>query len=285
MPELPEVETMVRGIRSVMEQSVITRFLQCPCDCQPLPISPAFEEFSKRIQGRQIEKVWRRAKRIVIELASSRSNPTEFIVFEPRMTGLALVADPPDVEHLRFEFQLKSASGKSSVFFWDRRGLGTLSLLTEQEFAERLGPNQLGPDALEISSNELFQRLRQTSRQVKVSLLDQKLVAGVGNLYASEILHEAGVHPETISQKISRPRVERIHTAMHRILNEAILYEGSTLNDGTYRNALNKDGSYQNKHRVYAKTGEPCQTCGLVPITRIVQAQRATFFCRKCQRK
>lgn len=283
MPELPEVETMVRGIRDSMVNCKIESFELCRCDRKPMAMKPDYKEFSRRIVGTVVQSVRRLAKRIVICLSSG-----EYIVFEPRMTGLALVADPPSVEHLRFRFHLASETDSSpdtrSVWIWDRRGLGTLRLLTSDQFQEQLGPKVLGPDALDVSIDELTSILRTTKREVKVALLDQKLIAGIGNLYASEILHEAKVHPQTTCSRISKQKFRQIHMAMHRILNEAILYEGSTLNDGTYRNALNKDGSYQNKHKVYAKAGDLCSSCEKSTIVRIVQAQRSSFFCPRCQR-
>lgn len=280
MPELPEVETMVRGIRPVMECAKILELRACECDRKPLSISPEQPEFFERVRNCDIEAVERLAKRVVWRLSSG-----DAIVFEPRMTGLVLVSDPPSVEHLRFEFRLSLQKKRHSVWIWDRRGLGTLRLFTKEEFETALGGNALGPDALSISAEDLHRRLKKTQRHIKVAMLDQKLVAGVGNLYASEILHEARIHPETVASKLSLKRVLRIHAAMNRILLEAITYEGSTLSDGTYRNALNNDGSYQSKHRVYAKEGERCVSCDHSTIRRIVQAQRSTFYCPHCQRK
>lgn len=279
MPELPEVETMVRGIRPAIESAVVLQLLATPCQRKPLSLSPSFKTMQRRITQRCITQVRRLAKRVVLEFDNGN-----LLVFEPRMTGLVLLSDPPTVEHLRFEFQLQRGNDCSSFWIWDRRGLGTLTLYTPAEFEQHFGDGKLGPDALEISLEILQRRLQQTDRPVKVALLDQKLLAGVGNLYASEILHESGIHPELPGSQLRRPQVQKLHAAMLRILQEAIAYEGSTLNDGTYRNALNKDGSYQNKHRVYAKAGEQCITCGQGTILRIVQAQRSTFFCPRCQR-
>jgi formamidopyrimidine-DNA glycosylase len=121
---------------------------------------------------------------------------------------------------------------------------------------------------------------------VKVALLDQRAVAGIGNLYASEILHLAEVHPAKRCDKISRRQWQAIADATHEILEHAIRYEGSTLSDGTYRNALNQNGGYQNHHRVYDRATKPCPRCGpATQIKRIVQAQRSTFFCAACQRR
>lgn len=122
-----------------------------------------------------------------------------------------------------------------------------------------------------------------TERAIKVVLLDQKVVAGIGNLYASEILHRAGIHPGKESSSISPGELKRMVQAVQDILLTAIEYEGSTLGDGTYRNALNQNGRYQNKHQVYKREGQPCLICSKGQIIRVVQAQRATFFCPRCQ--
>jgi formamidopyrimidine-DNA glycosylase len=134
---------------------------------------------------------------------------------------------------------------------------------------------------------ELFQRqLGGSRRAIKVALLDQRAVAGIGNLYASEILHLAGVHPARTCDRIARVQWEAIADATREILETAIHYEGSTLGDGTYRNALNQAGGYQNHHRVYDRDGEACLRCGRgSKIMRIIQAQRSTYFCATCQSK
>ena len=106
----------------------------------------------------------------------------------------------------------------------------------------------------------------------------------MGNLYASEILHLAGVHPESRCDALRPVQWNRIHAAMVEVLAEAIRYEGSTLADGTYRNALNGEGGYQQHHRVYDRAGQLCPTCQRSTIERIVQAQRSTFFCPQCQK-
>jgi len=124
---------------------------------------------------------------------------------------------------------------------------------------------------------------KRTRRAIKVALLDQKLVAGIGNLYASEILHRAGISPLLPANKLSKADRKNISRATKTILKKAIRYEGSTLSDGTYRNALNKSGGYQNAHCVYDRAGELCKSCAHEMIVRIVQNQRSTFFCPHCQ--
>ena len=169
------------------------------------------------------------------------------------------------------------------LWFWDRRGLGTLQLLSDEQLTARYGSDDIGPDALEVTPNLLRQRLGKSRRAIKVALLDQRAVAGIGNLYASEILHVARVNPQLPCAELSSARWQRIADATRHVLEEAVRYEGSTLSDGTYRNALNQAGSYQNQHRVYDRADEPCPRGCRSVVQRIVQAQRSTFFCPKCQ--
>ncbi|MEM1305321.1 MAG: zinc finger domain-containing protein, partial [Planctomycetota bacterium] len=167
-------------------------------------------------------------------------------------------------------------------WYWDRRGLGNVRLLSPGEQRTVFGPDRLGPDGLVVTAADLRDRLRQSRRAVKVALLDQKVVAGIGNIYAAEILHVAGVHPGTPCRRLTKKRWRAVADATHEVLEDAIRHEGSTLGDGTYRNALNQDGSYQNQHRVYGLEGQRCRRCD-DEIRRVVQAQRSTFFCPGCQ--
>ena len=278
MPELPEVETMRRGIAGIAG-STIAAAIRLPCKRRPILVQPRPSALARRISGQRIEEVGRLGKRVVLRLASG-----DRLIFEPRMTGLVLVADPPTEEHLRFRLDL--ADGPiPHVWYWDRRGLGSVRLISEHELSEQLGSRKLGPDALALSADELRRRLAESRRAIKVALLDQRAVAGIGNLYASEILHLARVHPAKRCDLLARAQWDEIHARMLEVLHAAIRHEGSTLSDGTYRNALNQAGGYQNMHRVYDRAGERCGNCRTTEIVRIVQAQRATFFCPTCQSK
>lgn len=278
MPELPEVETMVRGIRESVEGRLISGFRECPCPCKPIAMTPGIKTIRSRVLNQKIVAVRRLAKRVVLDLESEDS-----FVIEPRMTGLMLLSDPPDTGHLRLEWLLQKGRSKTSLWFWDRRGLGTVRLYRKAELASALGPDKLGPDALVVSLNDLKYRFSKTSRAIKVALLDQKMLAGIGNLYASEILHLSQIHPEREANQLTGSEVQALHKAMKQILKTAIRYEGSTLGDGTYRNALNQSGGYQNKHRVYGREGKDCPSCKGASIIRVVQAQRSTFYCPCCQ--
>jgi formamidopyrimidine-DNA glycosylase len=277
MPELPEVETMRRGVMPVVG-SRIEKAERPACKCRPITFHPRIDAFDRRVRGKTIADVGRRGKRVMIVLADHQT-----IVIEPRMTGLVLLADPPGPEHLRLRLHL-SGGPAEQLLFWDRRGLGTVRLLRPSEIETAIN-QKLGVDALDITCEQLRQSLCNSRREIKVALLDQAAVAGIGNLYAAEILWVAGVDPRTRCNRLSAPQWHRIHAGISEVLLEAILHEGSTLSDGTYRNALNKSGGYQNYHRVYDRADAICPRCGEGTIRRIVQSQRSTFFCPKCQRK
>ncbi len=266
---------MRRGIAAIAGRQIASAE-RLKCQRRPINIQPRPATLARRIIGRKIEEVGRLGKRVVLKLDSG-----DRLIFEPRMTGLVLVADPPTREHLRF--RLDMADGPiPHIWYWDRRGLGSVRLLTKQQFADQLGSGRLGPDALALSPDELRNRLALSRRAIKVALLDQRAIAGIGNLYASEILHLARVHPAKRCDVLTRDQWAAIHLYMIEVLETAIRHEGSTLSDGTYRNALNQSGGYQNHHRVYDRAGKPCMSCGTA-IIRTIQAQRSTFFCPNCQ--
>lgn len=278
MPELPEVETMRRGILGV-QGATITAAQRAACAKRPISISPRIDRLNKQIAGQKIERIDRLGKRVVLV-----TEKMDRLIFEPRMTGLVLISDPPTIEHLRFRLSLKNCKVKE-LLFWDRRGLGKVICLSDAQYQQKLLSGKLGPDAMVVTAVDFRQRFKSSRREVKVALLDQSAVAGIGNLYASEILHLAGVHPQARCNRLSIAQWNEIHQRMVEVLSLAIEYEGSTLSDGTYRNALNKSGGYQNEHRVYDRAGDRCPTCDASTIVRIVQCQRSTFFCKQCQRK
>ncbi|HET6881573.1 MAG TPA: DNA-formamidopyrimidine glycosylase family protein, partial [Pirellulales bacterium] len=236
MPELPEVETMRRGIAGVVGRR-IEAVLRPRCKLRPIEIAPDLARFRRRVVGRAIAAVDRVGKRVVLRLSGKHNADGDAIVIEPRMTGLVLLADPPDREHLRLGFSFTGGSFPE-LWFWDRRGLGSVRLVSPEEFAIRFGTDRLGPDALRILPEELTARLAASRREVKVALLDQRALAGIGNLYASELLHRSGIHPRRRCDRLKHDDWRRLHAAMRDVLEEAILHEGSTLSDGTYRNAL-----------------------------------------------
>ena len=277
MPELPEVETMRRGLLPTIG-GIITAITEPSIPYRPIKIKPGIMQFRKRALGATVVAVDRVAKRVLVRLCTGDS-----IVMQPKMAGIAMVSSPPTDQHTRMVFDLAGAA-VDRFLYWDRRGLGTVCLWTQEQIAEHLGPDKLGPDASIVDQTTFVDRFGKIDREVKVALLDQRVVCGIGNLYAAEILHAAKVHPSARCSDLNKSTWKRIHRETIRILCDAIEKEGSTLSDGTYRNAINGEGSYQNQHRVYDRADETCLTCRKGTIERIVQAQRSTFFCPRCQK-
>ena len=285
---------MVRGVRPHAVGRTITALKRprggvnaAGAPLRPIALTPALSSMAARVRGKLIDAVERRAKRVVLRLAGGRA-----LAIEPRMTGLMLLGAPPTTDHVRLELHLGPGGDSSSddypvLRFWDRRGLGTVTLYEPGELDTRLGPDKLGPDPLALGIQEwtasLTAALKKTGRPVKVALLDQKIAAGIGNLYASETLFHARIAPDRPANELKRSEAARLAAAVVEVLTEAIRYEGSTLSDGTYLNALGDPGRYRNEHRVYQRHGAPCPRCGAA-IVRTVQAQRSTFHCRVCQR-
>ncbi len=181
---------MRRGVAAI----VGGRIVEVPavrCGKRPIHISPPLAKFRRRVVGCRVIDVGRVGKRVIVHLDSE-----EAIVIEPRMTGLALVTEPPNREHLRFRLQLTGGRAKE-LLYWDRRGLGSVRLVTPDEFEKLFGLQKIGPDALTVSPELLRERLAASRRAIKVALLDQRAIAGIGNLYAAEILHLAVIHPES----------------------------------------------------------------------------------------
>ncbi len=277
MPELPEVETMRRGLLPCVGGKIVS--VQKPRSrYRPIVIEPPLPKLRRRVLGCRIVAVERLGKRVVVRLSSGDS-----LILQPKMAGLVLVGLPPNQAHARLVIELSGVEA-SPIIYWDQRGLGTIRLWTAEEMKSYLESGAMGPDALSIDFEDFYARFSASHREVKPTLLDQKRVAGIGNLYASEILHRCRIQPQRLADQLSQATWRKVYLATIDILQEAIFYEGSTLGDGSYRNAKNNPGSYQNAHQVYDRAGQVCKQCKRGIIRRIVQAQRSAFFCPCCQR-
>lgn len=275
MPELPEVETIRRDLAPELEGRRITavRIHHDDIIINALPGA----EFRRRLEGRHILAVDRRAKWLLLRLDLG------ILVTQLRMTGRFAVgrgAVPPlaGFRHVAAEFDLDDGR---TLFYDDVRRLGGFLLLSEPEWA--LEESRFGPEPLDsgFRAADLGQALRRGRAPVKNALMDQSRVAGVGNIYASEALHRARIDPTRPVSDLTDEEVRRLHRSLRRILRSSLDSSGTTFRD--YRAVNGRSGSFQTLLEVYGRDGEPCTNCGQV-ILRIVQAGRSTYYCPGCQR-
>lgn len=273
MPELPEVETIARGLaRRVTGDEIESVWL----GEKPEPLKSPPQEIAAALEHTRIAQVRREGKHIVFDLQKTQgANCARQWIVHLGMTGRMLVADAgADVEkHTHAIARLRSGR---ELRFVDPRRFGRLSVT--QPDAPFKGP---GAEPLEISL-EGFQRLfRGRKTPIKSALLNQKLLHGVGNIYADESLFRAGIRPLRHAGRLKPDELKHLHSALRQVLREAIKAGGSSVSD--YVDANGEKGFFQLRHRVYLRTGEPCLACK-TPIKRTVLAGRGTHYCPKCQR-
>ncbi len=269
MPELPEVETVVRALRPVLEGKTLSRveLLHPRIWRESDP-----DRLRSALRNARISTLDRRGKYLLWNLVN---RPT--LVLHLRMSGQLLVSDKRlSSDHVRAVFHLKNGP---LLHFVDPRTFGTLFLLdgTEPAGFHALGVEPLSP---EFTPRALAALLRGRTTPVKSFLLMQNRVAGIGNIYASEALWRARIHPGTPAGKIRGQRLEGLHHTLVEVLSSAVDEMGTTLSD--FRQPDGEPGRYGNKLDVYGREGEPCPRCGR-PITRTMLHGRSTFFCPRCQ--
>ena len=292
MPELPETETLARDLNASLVGRTIAK-VECPHG-DVLRLVTA-RSISKRLTGRTVERVWRRAKAVVIELRKLGSDPNfvatseepgklgsdpNFLVVVPRFTGgLLLRAEGvPDDRYDAIRFRL---ADHSTLAYRDVRRLGTLTLFSGNEFStfdRRLGKEPLDPSFTPMVLSAL---LTSSQQPVKKILMDQRRIAGVGNIYANEALWAARVDPSRAGATISEREAAAIHDALVTILGRAIEARGTTFRD--YRDASGNRGAFASQLSAYGRGGEPCLRCGVrLTMTHAIDG-RATVFCHRCQ--
>jgi formamidopyrimidine-DNA glycosylase len=270
VPELPEVETIVRGLSPGLTGTRIGSVAVI----RPDLVAGDAVAFTDALSGRPVGAVTRRAKNIVIAVDG------DVLVVNLGMTGRLMLsdADAPLPSHLGVRFDLEDGR---RLLYQDVRRFGRLEVMDRvawQVRADAMGVEPLS-DAFDGS---LLHRLTRGSRSpIKPWLMDQRRVVGVGNIYASEALHRAGINPRRAAGSLSRQRADRLVRAVREVLSEAIEFRGTTLLD--YRDASGGRGGFAERLRVYDREGEPCRRC-THPLRRIVQGGRSTFYCTRCQR-
>jgi len=272
VPELPEVETIVRDLASSVPGRTIRDVEVFHAD---LIEGESAAEFAQALRGRRIGGVTRRAKNIVLDLGRG-----DRLLVNLGMTGRLLV--PRRGDPLPTHLGVRMTLGRGGeLLYADTRRFGRLWRADEagwSAFDGRLGLEPLSDD---FTAERLFEMTRRSRVAVKTWLMDQARVVGVGNIYASEALFRAGVDPRRPASELTIDDVERIRRATRDVLGEAIEFRGTTFLD--YRDASGNRGEFYDRLRVYDREGQPCAACNR-PLQRIVQANRSTFFCPDCQR-
>ena len=277
MPELPEVEMVTRHLRVLWVGRTVTKAQLLWPRTAP-EHSP--RQFAAWLKGARVDGIARRGKYILAHLQTGRT-----LLVHLRMTGrFFYLADNAEAPlHTLAVFHLDN--GKK-LLFHDVRKFGKLHLartdrLHESEQLAALAPE---PFSAEFSVEYLYDTLRASAQQIKLVLLDQTKVLGLGNIYAAEALHRAGVHPQLAARKLSKPRAALLHREIVAVLHEAIANESTLNTNPEDLDASYTGGTYEAMTRVYEREGQLCLICA-TPIRRIVQGQRSTYFCPKCQRR
>jgi formamidopyrimidine-DNA glycosylase len=269
VPELPEVETVVREIRPRVAGRRILR-LRASDKALRQPWDSRWEGL---VAGRRIKAVRRRGKWILMDLERG------LLVFHLGMTGGLTVApaDRPTVEHTHLVADLDDGR---ELRFRDVRRFGSVTYFGNAAEFETSIDGRLGPEPFDLNRAGFRERLQATGRPLKAVLLDQRVVAGVGNIYADESLFEARLWPGELGRDTTPAEADRLRKAIVTVLGRAIERRGSTIRD--YVGGSGRRGSYQTEFRVYGRTGQPCPRCG-TPIARVRLAGRSTHFCPRCQ--
>jgi formamidopyrimidine-DNA glycosylase len=267
MPELPEVETTVRGLARVLQGRRIERVeARRPDLRRALPV-----DLGQRLTGARVTGLRRRAKYGLID-----TDRGDTLVFHLGMSGRWRI-DPSEIEK-HDHFLMETDDGRRLALN-DARRFGSLDLVRTDALPEWPPFAALGPEPLDLDASELRRRLAGRTAPIKLLLLDQRIVAGLGNIYVCEALYRAGIHPRRAGGSISLERLKRLVPAIHDVLAEAIAAGGSTLRDFASPNG--ELGYFSKSFAVYGREGEPCLCGGTVK--RIVQGGRSTFYCPKCQ--
>jgi len=275
VPELPEVETVVRDLRALKVVGQTIRRVEVRWERTVAGMRP--EAFIKRLHGRRITGIARRAKYIVVSLSGGWT-----LLIHLRMTGQFELTAPGAQGDKHEHVVLRFAEGRE-LRFRDTRKFGRW-ILTRNPDAHlaRLGPEPLGS---EFRAAEFAAAVRKHRRQLKPLLLDQTFVAGLGNIYADEVLWKARLHPRRRSDRLTLPEAGALHRAIRDVLRRAIRNRGTSLGmtRTNFRGADGRRGRHQLRLNVFQRTGAPCARCGS-PIRRLLVAQRSTHICPQCQR-
>jgi formamidopyrimidine-DNA glycosylase len=271
VPELPEVETIVNDLRPRLEGR---RFTSVSLAWPRMVLEPSAEQLVRRLPGRGIARITRKGKYLVFRLDNGES-----LVLHLRMTGSLLIEEDGDGGESRpYLTAVFGLDNGLKLLFCDRRKLGTASLLPDERgLAKKLGPEPLDS---RFTAELLGERLSRRKAPIKAVLCDQKLVAGIGNMYADEALFFAGIHPTRMANSLSARETRMLHRGIRRALRNGIKNAGATFSD--YRRPGGERGNQQDSFYVAHRGGQTCRVCS-TPIERIPIRNRGSYYCPRCQ--
>ena len=267
---MPEVQTVVDFLKDKLGGKTI-QSVQSPNGYKGVFENGSLANYRAFLYKRQIQSIWRRGKFIIMELDSG------FLLFHLRMTGRIILELPNKSEFKYISFQL-IFNDSSNLFFRDTRKFGRAYICQNLDWLEdRLG---IEPLSNHLTSTWLYQQLKQRRRMMKPLLMDQRLIAGLGNIYVDEALWQAKIHPKAISITIGKVRCIKLCLAIKDILSSAIKHKGTTIIDYSY--GSNEKGRFKKELKVFGRINKPCLRCSRF-IVKIFVSQRGTYYCKKCQ--
>ena len=270
MPELPEVETIARDLDSALkgQKVVMARFnntaIREGCNLH----SPDM------LVDKKLDGITRRGKNLIFNFSDDLK-----MVCHLKMTGRLIVNadDSENKKHLHFEMKFD----KSDLSFFDVRKFGRICITSTEKIKEHPRLSKLGPEPFDITPEEFARRIKGRNRAIKTVLLDQQVIAGLGNIYVDESLFDAGIRPTVKPGRISKARLYKLHESIIKVLTIAINNRGTSVDD--YLDGHGQKGNFQNLIKVYGKTDQPCVNCGTI-YKRVVLGGRSTHYCVKCQK-
>ena len=273
MPELPEVETVRRGL----EKMILGKKISSVEISYPKMIKTDFGQFQKELPGQVVETMGRRGKYLLFHLSD------KILISHLRMEGKYFYY-PDEIPTRKHAHVFINFEDGGTLVYEDVRKFGTMELLAPELLDSYFISKKLGPEPTEQDFDlERFKlALKKSKKPIKSHLLDQTLVAGLGNIYVDEVLWRAKVHPSRTSNSLSAQEARKVHDETIKVLGQAVEKGGSTIR--TYTNAFGEDGTMQDFHQVYDKAGQACSRCGSI-IEKIQLGGRGTHFCPKCQRR
>jgi len=282
MPELPEVETVVRGLRqTILGKTIATVALHAPP--ASIVVGPSFNggRFDKILEGRRILEINRRGKNILMPLSGDIT-----LWVHLKMTGHFFYTDKaePVGKHDLVIFDFKARNKNDNHYhlrFNDYRRFGRLRLFYSDEIWQQKGLRELGPEPLEMTAEKFVQLCKNRTRMIKPALLDQSFIAGLGNIYCDESLYFSKIHPKRLTGSISKKKLVELHRHIQRLLKKSIKLMGTTVD--SYSGVNGRTGRFQKYLAVYNSEGEPCGFCGTTVVREKI-GSRSAHYCPRCQR-